>query len=655
MKKVSLLAATIVFFAPQLFAALTITPADIQLDSFTGKFRYAYNLTRADMADGNPKFHNDVNNFTNVGTAVIDVNTTGVKPTLGTFSASFLYVFDLSAVQVYGCNAYIDTVELRDKIFLGSKLLPLTEETTITTAWSTNNINYYTFNTAQSPTKYTIENSESDIITTHGNPRKFYYRVTFTNADANGFSAGLNFWNRMTTGQSNYFRVVLTLKFLGSPSGSYGGGSGTETVPYQIATPAQLDAIGNNPGDWNKYFVVVNNLDMKDYAYSRALIAYDTTSNATFQGIPFTGSFNGNNHTIKNLNIRFPNNTPSSYLGLFGYVHSAEIKNVRIADARIIANPLSSGSIGGLIGNIYFSSVSNCDVSSSVVSGYNRVGGLVGEFVYGTITDCSADATIHMVSGMAGGLAGYCGMSDVNDCSAKGTIAKIRDDLTNTSSVGGLLGYVSDSNVAQSYSTVDISLGSFGSYSVGGFIGRLENSSLCDDSYSTGDIIANDSAYENTIGGFIGAAEDSDVTNCYTTGAVLNTTTPAGFLGETSTYLPSVFTACFWDSAVCGTTNGEGSASSPDPAGIAGYPTNIMKLLGTYTTSGWDFINETANGTKDIWAMVENVTYPIFADQCTDRPITDLSGDCKVNMLDFALMSEEWLDCGYFIADECAN
>jgi hypothetical protein len=34
-----------------------------------------------------------------------------------------------------------------------------------------------------------------------------------------------------------------------------------------------------------------------------------------------------------------------------------------------------------------------------------------------------------------------------------------------------------------------------------------------------------------------------------------------------------------------------------------------MQAVDTYLNTGWDFVNETANGTEDIWWMPEN-DYP---------------------------------------------
>ena len=48
-----------------------------------------------------------------------------------------------------------------------------------------------------------------------------------------------------------------------------------------------------------------------------APIAPDTVNSSTYQGVGFTGSFDGNGHAIINLTIDTA--TGNDYLGLFGY------------------------------------------------------------------------------------------------------------------------------------------------------------------------------------------------------------------------------------------------------------------------------------------------------------------------------------------------
>jgi hypothetical protein len=63
-----------------------------------------------------------------------------------------------------------------------------------------------------------------------------------------------------------------------------------------------------------------------------------------------------------------------------------------------------------------------------------------------------------------------------------------------------------------------------------------------------------------------------------------------------------VVTACFWDTQTSGLTQ----------TLTGGIPktTDEMKSNLTFTDAGWDFTNETNNGTEDIWSICEGTNYP---------------------------------------------
>ncbi len=35
-----------------------------------------------------------------------------------------------------------------------------------------------------------------------------------------------------------------------------------------------------------------------------------------------------------------------------------------------------------------------------------------------------------------------------------------------------------------------------------------------------------------------------------------------------------------------------------------------MQILSAFVKAGWDFVDETANGTEDIWGILEGQNYP---------------------------------------------
>jgi len=134
---------------------------------------------------------------------------------------------------------------------------------------------------------------------------------------------------------------------------------------------------------------------------------------------PFTGSFDGNNHTIENMYMR---RHSRSLVGLFGYTRNADIKNLKIKNLEIE----QAGSIvGGLIGQKHNGTVSNVHVmNSTIAGGYsnylwggtsslrdNFLGGIVGRQFGGTIEDSSSESNTFVygpnMGRYSGGIVGY--------------------------------------------------------------------------------------------------------------------------------------------------------------------------------------------------------------------------------------------------------
>ena len=94
---------------------------------------------------------------------------------------------------------------------------------------------------------------------------------------------------------------------------------------------------------------------------------------------PFSGTFDGNNKTISNLKI-----TTGNYAGLFGYVSTATIKNVKLANAQVSGGERMASLIGRITDNATVTNCSN-DAASSVTGSDSNTGGLIGEIVNGTV------------------------------------------------------------------------------------------------------------------------------------------------------------------------------------------------------------------------------------------------------------------------------
>jgi hypothetical protein len=162
-------------------------------------------------------------------------------------------------------------------------------------------------------------------------------------------------------------------------------------------------------------------------------------------------------------------------------------------------------------------------------------------------------------------------------------------------SVGGLVG-TNYGSISECYSTCLVS-GKEGVV-VGGLVGR--NTGSVGECYSAGVIYGND-----TCGGLVGYNSGS-VINCYGTATVIgmvNGEHVGGLVGWNWTGRggPGTVTNSLWDTQTSGQTASDGGT---------GKTTTEVQTASTFLEAGWDFIDETENGTEDIWWILEGQDYP---------------------------------------------
>lgn len=227
--------------------------------------------------------------------------------------------------------------------------------------------------------------------------------IVFTAADANSVSTRSG--NIILKNKVN--EVIIKV----SQDGLFAGGTGTESNPYQIKTAEQLRAIQDYT-DADAYFILVNDIDLSSY------LATTDKGWTPIEG--FSGTFNGNNHTIKNL---WANS--SSNVGLFGSLNGATVKNLKVI---IGTNGLRGGHyVGGIccaIGYSQESHIVGCSVSGKI-SGTDEVGGIcatINEYTH--ISKCYTEGEI--TSGKrCGAICGDSwdwGYGEVEDCYSTATL-----------------------------------------------------------------------------------------------------------------------------------------------------------------------------------------------------------------------------------------
>lgn len=247
------------------------------------------------------------------------------------------------------------------------------------------------------------------------------------------------------------------------------GASGTE---FKISNAETLKAFAaavkddNGNGTYSmsgKTFYLANDIDLQGTAFT-------PIANVKYVADGFAGTFDGNNHTIKGLNI----NATAANQGLFGIINGGTVKNLTV-----IGNISSTKSyIGGIVGKMQAGCVENCaylgTVKISTTSGY--VGGIVG---------------------------GSEGTGSITACVNK-------SEVLGGANAGGIVGNAKYLSIKNSYNTGKVS----GNTRTGGIGGNVQQTSSIENSYNIGDLSA------GTIGqiaGFLSISRKSasSINNCY--------------------------------------------------------------------------------------------------------------------------------------------
>ncbi len=114
--------------------------------------------------------------------------------------------------------------------------------------------------------------------------------------------------------------------------------------------------------------------------------------------------------------------------------------------------------------------------------------------------------------------------------------------------------------------------------------------------YSTGSVTGG----LGCVGGLAGINSGS-IINCRSTATVTGSALVGGLVGDhVADYVGSIISS-FWDIETSGATYS---------AGGVGETTAEMQTASTFLDAGWDFVDETENGTEDIWKIVEGQDYP---------------------------------------------
>ena len=218
----------------------------------------------------------------------------------------------------------------------------------------------------------------------------------------------------------------VTLHFTVAGSDVYMDGLGTAAYPYQISTADQLKLFrdivnGSNGQTQNRgaYAVLTADIDLNNEPWMP--IGPDRDS-------AYTGTFDGQGHTVKNLSVTV--NVQPGRAGLFGCVKDGTIRKLTVAGS--VSCTANQGWCGGIAGYAMDETIENCASLCTVsCTGIDaRVGGIVGLVDYNSrtliIRDCYNIGKItgrsDNGSGDAGGICGFYMNGKISNCYNVGEI-----------------------------------------------------------------------------------------------------------------------------------------------------------------------------------------------------------------------------------------
>ncbi len=240
------------------------------------------------------------------------------------------------------------------------------------------------------------------------------------------------------------------------------------------------------------------------------------------------------------------------YAGLFGYTEFAEITDVHLENVSIFAKKY----VGALIGRNRCSNVTQCSATITVAANsrtYSYIGGLIGVCGIG-YHDPGMQVTECWTNVSICTLGGYCG----------GLIGELLNENLDDNCV----------NISNCYTQGSVSANRFAAGLIGNVITAIHESFMLEDCYSS--CYVDQNPYNDDFGGLI-----MSWTSC-----IVNNS--------------------FWDIEASGISTS---------AGGTGLTTAEMQNPQTYLDAGWDFMDESFNGTNDVWGInpEENDGYPFLA------------------------------------------
>ena len=385
---------------------------------------------------------------------------------------------------------------------------------------------------------------------------------------------------------------------------------------YYISSAEELKEFANKVNDTSGQYtdidaVLTANIDLSSVCSEEEGDSWTPIGSDSNE---YTGTFNGDGHTISGLTI---NNSSANYQGLFGYVGTGgKVQNLTVSgtvsggmfvggvvgynNGGTVTGCIFSGSgsvsgnsyVGGVVGVVGVvgdssGTVKNC-YNTGDVTGGSYVGGVVGQNS-GSVENCYNTGNISgdISVGSSGGVVGW-NSGTVENCYNTGSVT------SSGSNVGGVVGY----NVGPVKNCYNIGEVSGSGIYVGGVVGYNGGSGIVTNCYNTGTVSSNSNISD--VGGVVGYNGGSGtVTNCYNTGTVSSNSnirdvgSVVGLNGGSGTV-----TGCYFLTGTAGSGIGGGIGNA------RGLTADEFKNQISFTD--WDF------GIADTWSIHPVLGRPVL-------------------------------------------
>lgn len=288
-----------------------------------------------------------------------------------------------------------------------------------------------------------------------------------------------------------------------------GSGSGTESDPYKIYNPDQLHQVRNYLGQSGVVFQLMADIDLASWiSNNNGSQGWEPIG---VESQPFMGVFNGNGKKLTGFSI---SRSTTNYVGFFGYISGATIKNLTI-EGDVAGHNYVAAFVGRGAGDCTLTGLThNGTITANACAGH-----IAGQYS-GSISNASANGNVTSAAGLVGGIVGN------QDTSGK-TISNVQmtGNVTctgNPQHVGGIAGrtYAAISNATFT----------------GNVTAKTKTGGICGETCAniTGTTVNGTVKGSDYTGGICGVSEGGDLTNCFSYSDVTGTNYVGGVLGESN-------------------------------------------------------------------------------------------------------------------------